>query len=125
MLWQAVEVILLYNKGGVMKMSILVVALVFVCGVCSADIEYTYERVNDDVVKILEIETTTRIGETNITIDNLRKRIINLEEAKTDALQRYNDETTLIEDKILLIESQIDTAKELGVIEPILETIIR
>ena len=106
-------------------MSILVVALVFVCGVCSADIEYTYERVNDDVVKILEIETTTRIGETNITIDNLRKRIINLEEAKTDALQRYNDETTLIEDKILLIESQIDTAKELGVIEPILETIIR
>ena len=120
-----VVVMVLYNKGGVMKMSILVVALVLVCGVCFADIEYTYERVNDDVVKILEIETTTRIGETNITIDNLRKRIINLEEAKADALQRYNDDAVTIDAKILLIESQIDTAKELGVLEPVVENIIR
>lgn len=100
-----------------MRSFLVILATLFVTSICYGEIEYAYEKVSDSVVKILEIETTQRISETNITIENLRIRIANLEEAKTDVLNRYNENIGELDGDIALIETQIEKAKELGVLE--------
>ena len=89
--------------------------------VCFAEIEYTYEKESDVVLKILEIETTQRISETNITIANLRVKIDNLKSVKANALEYYNETVVGIDENIAFIETQIERAIELGIVEPVIE----
>ena len=90
-------------------------------GVCFAETTFTYEKKSKDVLKILEIETTQRISETNITIPNLRVKITNLEGIKDNAFTYYTESVAKIDKEIAFIETQIDKAIELGVKEPIVE----
>ena len=104
-----------------MKKGIIFFAFMFVAITCFAETEYTYEKVDNDVVKIVEIETTQRISTTNITIENLRVKVANLEGVKDNALTYYTETTQKIDEEIAFIETQIGKAKELGVTESILE----
>ena len=105
-----------------MKQFILAVLAIFLMtGLCYGETSFTYEKESDEVLKILEIETTQRISEINITIANLRIRIANLESAKANALEYYKETVAGIDEQITFIETQIGRAVELGIIEPIIE----
>ena len=104
-----------------MKGILIVLAIFLMTGVCYGETEYTYEKESDEVLKILEIEITQRISETNITIANLRVKIDNLESTKANALEYYNETVAGLNEKIAFIESQIVKANELGIVEPVIE----
>jgi len=104
-----------------MKGILIVLAIFLMTGLCYGETEYTYEKESDEVLKILEIETTQRISETNITIANLRVKIDNLESVKANALEYYNETVAGIDEQIAFIESQIVKANELGIVEPVIE----
>jgi len=96
---------------------LLVILMLFVSGVCFADTEYTYKKVDDTTLKIVGIETTKRINETNITIKSLKTEIANFEDAKVAALDYYNETISKLNEKIAIINVQIEKAIELGVID--------
>ena len=104
-----------------MKGILIVLGIFLMTGLCYGETEYTYEKESDEVLKILEIEITQRISETNITIASLRIRIANLEDAKANALEYYKETVAGIDEQIVFIETQIERAVELGIIEPIIE----
>ena len=108
-------------KEDIMKKGIIFIAMMFLMGVCYGEVSFTYEKKDKDVLKIVEVETITRISETNITIKTLRARIESLEGQKTNALEYYNETIAKLNEKITFIKTQIDKAIELGVVEPILE----
>ena len=91
-----------------MKVILGIVAMLFV-GVVYGETSFTYEKIGDNVVQIVEVESHT-ISTTNITIPNLRVRIEKLEDEKTEAIAR-------IDKQIAFIQAQIGKAKELGVKE--------
>ena len=103
-----------------MKGILIVLAIFLMTGLCYGETEYTYEKESDEVLKILEIETTQRISETNITIANLRVKIDNLESVKANALEYYNETVIKIDEQIAFIETQIDRAIDLGIVEPVI-----
>ena len=111
----------LCNKEVAMKKGLLFILSMFLMGVCFAETTFTYEKKSKDVLKILEIETTQRISETNITMPNLRVKITNLKGIKDNAFTYYTESVAKIDKEIAFIETQIDKAIELGVKEPIVE----
>jgi len=104
-----------------MKGILIVLAIFLMTGICYGETSFTYEKESDEVLKILEIETTQRISETNITIANLRVKIDNLKSVKANALEYYNETVVGIDENIAFIETQIERAIELGIVEPVIE----
>ena len=104
-----------------MKGILIVLGIFLMTGLCYGKTSFTYEKESDEVLKILEVETTQRISETNITIANLRVKIDILESVKANALEYYKETVAGIDEQIVFIETQIERAVELGVIEPVIE----
>ena len=104
------------KKGGDMKIVLGIVAMFFV-GVVYGETSFTYEKVDNDVIKIVEVETTKTISTTNITIKSLKTKIENFKEQKANALEYYNEATAKLDKEIAFVQAQIDKAKEMGVEE--------
>jgi len=101
------------------KRLLIVMGIVFLCKICFADVEYSYEKIDDNTVKIIKTETNVKISEEELTLETLARMKATLIERKANALVAYNNTIVDLDKQIAEVEEKIAEAKKLGVVEVI------
>lgn len=100
-----------------MKQLLALLAVIGICAYSYAEVEKTYEKVAENVVKITETETVINVTSDNTTIEALKERLAGLVRQKAEAKTSYNDTIARLDNAIKDLETEIEAIKALGVVE--------
>ena len=102
-------------------MKILYICIVVSLIVNPVFADFTVQKVNETIGKIITTETITK--EDNVTILSLKQKKANLLLNKEQALAQYNNTIKTIDSEVALIDSQIIELGKAGITEAKVEEI--